>query len=357
MKVTENEKRYENPHRNISFDIIRFLAIFFVMYNHRETYSFFSHLPYMSVGYILTLCATALCKCGAPLFFMVSGALILHKKESFSRILKHRVLRIVTVMLVLCMLTKVMYPNAGNPIQIFMTGLNWYLYSYVGYLMMLPFMRLLVKHMSIDDMKLFVILSAILYAAGGILIPFSNYTENFTGFFRIYNASWASDCWNFVFPILGYIFVQFAEREDIGISRKKIFYLLSLSTIVSIAICMQLMNYDINVNSGQNLEMIRQHAILLPSCFLFFALYCIFSKKQVTEKKGKILTEMSASVFGIFLIETHTVYSLKIYEAVAVLIPNAGLYLCSIVSIMAQVVLYGLVIFVLRRIPIVRKVL
>lgn len=91
------------------------------------------------------------------------------------------------------------------------------------------------------------------------------------------------------------------------------------------AICMQLMNYDINVNSGQNLEMIRQHAILLPSCFLFFALYCIFSKKQVTEKKGKILTEMSASVFGIFLIETHTVYSLKIYEAVAVLIPNAGI--------------------------------
>lgn len=80
--------------RNISFDLIRILAIFLVMYNHRETYIFYHHVPRMGLRYILSMCGAAFCKCGPPLFFMVSGALILHKKESFRRIFRHRILRI-----------------------------------------------------------------------------------------------------------------------------------------------------------------------------------------------------------------------------------------------------------------------
>lgn len=72
--------------RNISFDLIRILAIFLVMYNHRETYIFYHHVPRMGLRYMLSMCGAAFCKCGPPLFFMVSGALILHKKESFRRI-------------------------------------------------------------------------------------------------------------------------------------------------------------------------------------------------------------------------------------------------------------------------------
>ena len=69
--------------RNISFDLIRILAIFLVMYNHRETYIFYHHVPHMGLRYILSMCGAAFCKCGPPLFFMVSGALILHKKRIF----------------------------------------------------------------------------------------------------------------------------------------------------------------------------------------------------------------------------------------------------------------------------------
>lgn len=35
--------------RNISFDLIRILAIFLVMYNHRETYIFYHHVPRMGL--------------------------------------------------------------------------------------------------------------------------------------------------------------------------------------------------------------------------------------------------------------------------------------------------------------------
>ena len=128
--------------RNISFDLIRILAIFLVMYNHRETYIFYHHVPRMGLRYILSMCGAAFCKCGPPLFFMVSGALILHKKESFRRIFQHRILRILIVMVILSILIVTLIPDSDSFLKTFFSGLNWYLYAYIGYLLMLPFLRL-----------------------------------------------------------------------------------------------------------------------------------------------------------------------------------------------------------------------
>ena len=147
--------------RNISFDLIRILAIFLVMYNHRETYIFYHHVPHMGLRYILSMCGAAFCKCGPPLFFMVSGALILHKKESFRRIFQHRILRILIVMVILSILIVTLIPDSDSFLKTFFSGLNWYLYAYIGYLLMLPFLRILVNHMTRKDMRLFFILSLI----------------------------------------------------------------------------------------------------------------------------------------------------------------------------------------------------
>lgn len=157
--------------RNISFDLIRILAIFLVMYNHRETYIFYHHVPHMGLRYILSMCGAAFCKCGPPLFFMVSGALILHKKESFRRIFQHRILRILIVMVILSILIVTLIPDSDSFLKTFFSGLNWYLYAYIGYLLMLPFLRILVNHMTRKDMRLFFILTAIAYSVSGILIP------------------------------------------------------------------------------------------------------------------------------------------------------------------------------------------
>ena len=112
--------------RNISFDLIRILAIFLVMYNHRETYIFYHHVPHMGLRYILSMCGAAFCKCGPPLFFMVSGALILHKKESFRRIFQHRILRILIVMVILSILIVTLIPDSDSFLKTFFSGLNWY---------------------------------------------------------------------------------------------------------------------------------------------------------------------------------------------------------------------------------------
>lgn len=353
----QNGKRSSEKSRNISFDIIRILAIFLVMYNHRETYIYFTHVPYMGGQYILAMFGSILCKCGPPLFFMVSGALILRKKESFAQILKHRVLRIISVMFAVSIFVKITNPGEGGLLKIFITDLNWYLYAYIGYLLMLPFMRILVSNMSVANMKLFLILSGSAYTVSGFLIPFSSYSEKITEFLPIYNAGWASNCWNFIFPILGYILVQLVQREEFSSERRCFFGLLLLGTIISLLVCTCLMNYDIRINGSQNLEMIRQHANFVPCCFVFSLLYYVFAGKQITDVKKRIISEMSSATFGMFLIETHSRYSQDIYEFIAQRLANAGLYLCSIISILIQFILYFLIIFALRRIPLVKKVL
>ena len=122
---------------------------------------------------------------------------------------------------------------------------------------------------------------------------------------------------------------------------------------------MLLMNYDLTANHGKHMELIAQHAVLFPCCFIFYGLYEGFSEKSIRLPfSGKVLAEFSAATFGMFLIETHTEFSEQIFDFVASWFPHsAGPYLCSLLSIVLQLLLYFLAIFALRKIPPIRKIL
>ena len=89
-----------------------------------------------------------------------------------------------------------------------------------------------------------------------------------------------------------------------------------------------------------------------PAVFIFYGLYEGFSGKSIRLPfSGKVLAEFSAATFGMFLIETHTEFSEQIFDFVASWFPHsAGPYLCSLLSIVLQLLLYFLAIFALRKI-------
>lgn len=250
-------------------------------------------------------------------------------------------------------------PGFGFLSQNIFSGLNWYLYAYIGYLLMLPFLRILVNHMTRKDMQLFFILTAIAYSVSGILIPFRGVEEAFTGFLPIFSSPFGSSCWNLAFPVLAYCLVSFSKHEENPARKKRILLILLIGTIASLVIAMLLMNYDLTANHGKHMELIAQHAVLFPCCFIFYGLYEGFSEKSIRLPfSGKVLAEFSAATFGMFLIETHTGFSEQIFDFVASWFPHsAGPYLCSLLSIVLQLLLYFLAIFALRKIPPIRKIL
>lgn len=224
---------------------------------------------------------------------------------------------------------------------------------------MLPFLRILVNHMTRKDMRLFFILTAIAYSVSGILIPFRGVEEAFTGFLPIFSSPFGSSCWNLAFPVLAYCLVSFSKHEENPARKKRMLLILLIGTIASLVIAMLLMNYDLTAKHGKHMELIAQHAVLFPCCFIFYGLYEGFSGKSIRLPfSGKVLAEFSAATFGMFLIETHTEFSEQIFDFVASWFPHsAGPYLCSLLSIVLQLLLYFLAIFALRKIPPIRKIL
>ena len=147
----------------IYLDILRLLAIYCVVLNH-TCGSFF--LPAEQNGEVLywwMLVQNQVVKMAVPLFLMATGALLLHKEESISRLLKHRVLRFLGIILFIGLLQYVLYLCRGREgrgfwdiYTLFHEKLgeyndfwaSWFLCAYLGILLMLPFLRMVARAMT-----------------------------------------------------------------------------------------------------------------------------------------------------------------------------------------------------------------
>lgn len=150
-------------------DFLRLFAILLVVFNHTPAF----HFPFQTTGESmqvkLMLIISELDKVAVPLFFMISGALLLPKCETLKSLLQKRVARFVVVILLFHIVQSTYYCIGGGEngigIRSFLSdcywgsmdagyvlgwtgaGAVWFLYAYVGFLLTLPFLRLMVKGM------------------------------------------------------------------------------------------------------------------------------------------------------------------------------------------------------------------
>ncbi len=336
--------------RKQTYDILRIIAILFVLYNHRVTYNYF--LNESGIYRLMTELLSIICKCGSPLFFMLSGALLIKKDENLIQIFKHRIARILIVMFLLSVFLSLfveMYKDK-KIYEVFLGGLNWYLYSYLAFLVLIPLIRAICK--SFDNVLSiqYIIAVFLIYSVQGICIAF-NISESFSNGLFLLGTKWGSNCWHIIFPITGYILVQ--NKFD-----KRIIIYIIAGTLVGLVVCLVLMNYDLNTNSGNNLEQIRQHFIYLPTCSIFLFVEYLNNRNPITnEKIVKIIQIIAASTFGVFLVETHTSVSQHIYDKVSIFAPQISAYFSGCISIFIEFVLYVTIITIFRMIPYINKVL
>ncbi len=138
----------------VHLEVIRILAVCLVVLNHTDVYFLYFSETSHPATYAVSLFASVLCRINVPLFFMVSGALLLKKKESIRELYRKRVARMLAV---LVLFSAVQYLAAG-----FLGDLDggmgaadffsrlytgqvldsyWFLYAYLGVLIALPFLR------------------------------------------------------------------------------------------------------------------------------------------------------------------------------------------------------------------------
>lgn len=153
MDETQNNNDSQSKKKNIVYlEIIRIIAIIGVLFNHTNQYGFFMFPTAPDkAGYFISMVFSILCKMSVPLFFMISGYLLLGKKETLSEVIRKRVIRYGLVILLASAFTYILTTlyNGGTfsvreLIKIVYRGdygTYWFMYAYLGLMIMLPFLR------------------------------------------------------------------------------------------------------------------------------------------------------------------------------------------------------------------------
>ena len=141
-----------NTSKKTYFEWMRIIAIFLVIFNHLAGYGLYM----VSSGYkqAIYMTITMITRINVPLFFMISGALLLAKEESVTMVIKKRIVRFGIVLLLFSLglyIGRHAFGNQRNKINLIsffrdflsgkIEGSYWYLYAYIGFLFMLPFMQ------------------------------------------------------------------------------------------------------------------------------------------------------------------------------------------------------------------------
>lgn len=218
-------KNGSNIYIYIYIEFLRVLASFFVVYLHTGNYAAwnFNLLPVLSVQFPFQLCFSVLAKIAVPLFFMVSGSLLLGKEESIGVVMKKRVWKYAKLIAVFSLINYIIdnciLEKKAFSITAFATNLvtgnvpiaYWFLYVMLALMILLPFLRSIARQMTYNQFKYLVVIA--------LSISFV---------FKLMNRFWLSemslcidDTFTEVFPtedllyfLIGYGIVKFVDVEN-----------------------------------------------------------------------------------------------------------------------------------------------
>lgn len=304
--------------RRIYIDFLRIIAIYLVLFNHTGTRGFMLFtIEQGSVLYPFYLFNAIFIKIAVPLFFMASGAVLLGKEESIRNIVTGRFLKYGIVLLagsiVECCYAgfrlhswkmtftyfiELLYSGEIANVYWQFASAYWFLYAYLAYILMLPFIRRLAKSMSNKEyMWMFLMYGAIKsLPIFEFLIWKGNLSHNnhFSFFITI----------DYVFyPLMGYFIDQRLEERDFS---KRNFLIMSFISFIAIVICCIMTQYRCSLLvmwNESNCQMFFNTLIFLPTVTVYYAARFWFLRHDLSSKTKKVITTLSGTTFGLYLIE------------------------------------------------------
>ena len=168
--------------------MLRIIAVVMVVLNHSDLYYTYYTNTDSVLTFSVSLLLSCICRINVPLFMMITGALLIPKAESWSVIFKKRISRMLVVLVAFSALMYGLQCFAWNQdtfsAMAFVEKLlkneiqtsYWYLYEYIGILMMLPFLGAIARNVDLDCMKYFLGLGLIIKVGMSIVGQFTGYS-------------------------------------------------------------------------------------------------------------------------------------------------------------------------------------
>lgn len=296
--------------KDLSIEVMRIVAAYFVIFNHGGGFTLFQSYETGSIQFWTYLFMSIFCKFAVPLFFMISGALLLGKEEPIKVVLKKRVGKMVVVLVAISLVYYVgglvfgRIPFEGlRNIWDFLGKLSsgqgsghlWYMYSYIVLLLLLPFFRVMIKGMTKNMITYFCILAI----AFNCVIPVVQYLM-FQGEHELYASFHIFTMKNIAAPFIGYWLLV---RLDYSRVKRKHIILLWVANIASICLAC-LMTYitikNIGTNSGYEAERFFYNFATLNAATILITIKKYY-KPFTSERINKIISTVAGATFGIYL--------------------------------------------------------
>lgn len=323
---TEKTVSASGRKKKLHIEFLRALCIWLVMFTHTSTagFSLYIERP-ASFFYPLYLAVPFWVKTAVPIFFMISGALLLGKEEPLSRIWKKRIWRFLQVIFVFSLINYVWFYH-NLPLTIpghiakFFTMLYtsdlatayYFLYIYISFLLMLPIWRKLVK--ALDENLYLYLIGLNLFFVG--LVPMIS--------FLIFKGS--AEMNYFLNPLLAVSEPTFYFLMGYWIENVLPQSWLTKRNLVKLGIAALLgtcaaggMTWYHGVAAGGMTEAISERFydsfLFLNTAFVFCTCRWWFNAHHVSEKASKVLVFFGGMSFGVMLFEeitrnlTHVIYT------------------------------------------------
>lgn len=338
--------------RNSGFDFMKIFAIFFVIYTHvgYNCNTVFAPVSFTSPTYWISCILGVFCRVAVPLFFMVSGALLLNKTETLKVIFTKRILRFAVVLVVISAVTYMLLWNKHS-IPGFVTALYsfktapsmWYLYSYIELLLLLPFLRKLAQAMTAKDYLYYFILQVVFVS----LLPAF---ETVTGFPPV-NLTIVLTVKNVFYFMMGHFFVNVAK--DTFYSKKNLLLINGAGILCVLAACVYVTLFFTENGNIMDDETPLFTFIAIPTFAVFFDIKYIFDRITVNKATTVLLKEIGTASFGVYLIQGLCInYTGFVSDFLSSHLPSV---VSGLVYTLAIMLACTIVIIPIRKIPFINK--
>lgn len=291
-----------NKPKKLHLELLRIIAIYFVVLTHtgKRGFTYYTTLE-PSAGYFFAMLIPVLCNIAVPLFYMISGATLMGKEETPGQVWRRRIPRFAAV-LVLATAMMYGYYHLKNDVPLSLGDFfktlytknviapYWYLYSYLGFLILLPFLRRLIRGLSETEFRylfgLYIIINGI--------IPMAQYRLSGGQWYLNSSLNLTVATGNLViFPAAGF----YLEKKELTWRQIGLLWAVALAAIGA---TVYMTHYKITL-TGQlgegQVSTFYKSLCLLPTA----AVYA--TAKRLPKLPEKFVTTVGGCTFGIYLIE------------------------------------------------------
>lgn len=341
--------------RIVYLDLLKVFAIFLVIYNHSHQYIVDTNDLVKILHYIFYV----ICKVAVPLFIMTTGIIFLGRKTSYEEIFCKRIFRVFVPLLVVLGINIILY--GGNALGIILSPFStytipeypywiWYLYMLIGLYIVTPFLQKMISNFEEKDYKNFLILFLILPS---LLEMYSYITNIVTGTsYKIVDSFLLCP---FSICIGYYVLGYYLHKKIISNKEAKI-----ALTVFLIFIILGTVYLYFGINkfhlTFDTLMTYQSFIICIPAICLFILFKYYIGDSTKKQKIDKFICSLSNCVFGVYLFHVFVIRYLRdcnfmynifsINFCLGVLVLDI---LCFIIT--------SFIIYLLRKIPVVKKFL